>query len=63
MKEGITTTKKNYAIKGMTCASCVNTIEKYVINQGGIADISVNLLSEEAEIEFDPNIVSDLEAF
>ncbi|OLS20386.1 MAG: Copper-exporting P-type ATPase A [Candidatus Heimdallarchaeota archaeon LC_2] len=59
MTEKLTTTKNNYAIKGMTCASCVNTIEKYIKNQEGITDISVNLLSEEAEIEFDPNLISD----
>lgn len=46
-------------ISGMTCASCVQTIEKYVSNQDGVSNVKVNLLSEEAEIEFDPSIVSE----
>ncbi len=46
-------------ISGMTCASCVNTIEKYVSNQEGVGEIKVNLLSEEAHIEFDPEKVSE----
>lgn len=46
-------------VSGMTCASCVNTIEKYVKNQDGINDVKVNLLSEEAKIEFDPSKVSE----
>lgn len=51
--------KKNYDISGMTCASCVATIENYVKGQDGVLDIKVNLLSEEAEVVFDPGIVSE----
>ncbi len=50
--------KKSFTISGMTCASCVNTIESYVKNQKGVKDVSVNLLAEEAEIEYDPSVIS-----
>ncbi|MHA2097352.1 MAG: heavy metal translocating P-type ATPase [Candidatus Kariarchaeaceae archaeon] len=58
MVEKLKTSKNTFAIKGMTCASCVNTIENYVKNQNGVHDVSVNLLSEEAEVEYDSNLVS-----
>ncbi|MHA2274416.1 MAG: heavy metal translocating P-type ATPase [Candidatus Kariarchaeaceae archaeon] len=45
--------KKQFNIEGMTCASCVSTIEKYVSSKPGINHIQVNLLAEKAEVEFD----------
>ncbi|RMG25894.1 MAG: copper-translocating P-type ATPase [Methanobacteriota archaeon] len=57
--------KAVFNVSGMTCASCVNTIENYVGSQDGVENIKVNLLGEKAEIEFDPNIVNpeDLEKY
>jgi len=50
-------TKKNiFNITGMTCASCVNSIESFVGSQEGIMKVSVNLLGEQAEIEYDSSI-------
>ncbi len=45
-------------ITGMTCASCVATIEKSVKNLDGILDIKVNLGNEEANIIYNPSKVS-----
>ena len=45
-------------IKGMTCASCVNSIERHLRTLNGIRGCSVALLSEEAEITFDPEFLS-----
>lgn len=42
-------------IKGMTCASCVNRIEKVLKKNEGISSASVNLATEKASIEFDPS--------
>ena len=44
-------------IGGMTCSSCVNTIEKYISSQDGIDNISVNLLAEKAEIIYNPDLL------
>ncbi|MHA2328297.1 MAG: heavy metal translocating P-type ATPase [Candidatus Hodarchaeales archaeon] len=41
-------------ITGMTCASCVNTIETGVNKIDGVRDISVNLMTEKAKVTFDP---------
>lgn len=42
-------------IKGMTCASCVNRIEKVLKKDEAITMASVNLATEKAKVEFDPS--------
>jgi len=44
-------------ISGMTCASCATTIEKSLSNLGGVTKAQVNLGTETATIEYDPNKV------
>ena len=41
-------------IKGMTYASCVSRVEKYLAKDEGVIDVSVNLATEKAKVEFDP---------
>ncbi len=41
----------------MTCASCATTIEKSLSNLGGVTKAQVNLGTETATIEYDPNKV------
>lgn len=41
-------------IKGMTCASCVNRIEKVLKKDEGVVSASVNLATEKANVVFDP---------
>jgi copper chaperone CopZ len=38
------------SIHGMTCASCVNGIESYMLQQKGIVSIAVNLLTENVNV-------------
>ncbi len=42
-------------LKGMTCASCAATIERALSQLGGITQANVNLASEKASVEYDPN--------
>lgn len=44
-------------IEGMTCASCAGRIERQLSKVAGIKNVSVNLLGETADIEFDENTV------
>ena len=44
-------------IKGMTCASCVNRIEKALNKNEGMTSASVNLATEKANILFDDSIL------
>jgi Cu+-exporting ATPase len=41
------------AIEGMTCASCVNRIERYLHRANGVETASVNLATERATVHYD----------
>ncbi|MBZ0296978.1 MAG: heavy metal translocating P-type ATPase [Anaerolineae bacterium] len=41
-------------ITGMTCASCVRTVERALTKTDGVADANVNLATERAHVMFDP---------
>ncbi len=45
-------------VKGMTCSSCVNAVERGVKKLPGIAQADVNFATEKLELAFDPEIVS-----
>ena len=45
--------KENLNITGMSCASCVNRIEKGLNTERGINNININLALERASIEYD----------
>ena len=44
-------------VVGMTCASCVNRIERFLANADGVAEANVNLATERATVRFDPAII------
>ena len=48
----------SFPVEGMTCASCVNRITRYLRNVDGVEDANVNLASESATVRFDPARVS-----
>jgi Cu+-exporting ATPase len=41
-------------VEGMTCASCVNRIERFLNRADGVTSASVNLASEQASVRYDP---------
>ena len=47
----------NLPIEGMTCASCVNRVERFLRKTDGVLDASVNLATEQARVRFDPTVV------
>lgn len=62
----------SFRVMGMTCASCVATVENQVRNRfdqlllfdtlysvKGVVDVSVSLLSEKATVSYDSRILSD----
>ncbi len=49
----------NLNITGMTCASCVNTIETALNKKYGITESVVNLATEKARITFDPKFITE----
>ncbi len=42
-------------IEGMTCASCVNRIERFLKRTDGVVEASVNLATERATVRVDPS--------
>ena len=45
------------SIEGMTCSACSNGLEKYLNKQNGVINASVNLVLENATIEYDESIL------
>lgn len=48
-------------IEGMTCASCVNRIERFLNRTDGVQEASVNLATERATIRFLPSVTGRAE--
>ena len=46
-----------FPVDGMTCASCVNRIERYLRKTDGVVEATVNLATETATVRFDPAVV------
>jgi len=44
-------------IDGMTCASCVNRVERYLRKTDGVIAANVNLATEQARVRYDPTLV------
>jgi Cu+-exporting ATPase len=44
------------SVEGMTCASCVNRIERFLRKTPGVAEAAVNLATEKATVTFDPAV-------
>lgn len=47
------------SIQGMTCASCVASIERHLRQQPGIVSVKVALLAERAEVEYHANVIKN----
>ncbi|GIW20950.1 MAG: hypothetical protein KatS3mg065_1246 [Chloroflexota bacterium] len=50
-----TPTAVRFPVEGMTCASCVNRIERYLRKVEGVEEATVNLATETATVRFDPD--------
>ena len=48
-------------IEGMTCASCVNRIERFLRKTPGVEEAAVNLATERATVTFDPALAGRAE--
>src|SRR5699024_3122121 len=50
---------KTFNIEGMTCASCVQTVEKATNKLPGVQESNVNLATEKLNIRIDENAISE----
>src|SRR5262245_54645499 len=52
---GVVTDQVAFPVTGMTCASCVNRVEKALKKVPGVLDASVNLATEQATVSYVPS--------
>ncbi|QWB31889.1 MULTISPECIES: heavy metal translocating P-type ATPase [Exiguobacterium] len=57
-KASTDTEQKTFAVTGMTCASCVQTIEKATRKLAGVLESNVNLATEKLVVKYDPVLVT-----
>ncbi len=53
MTEAISASTIRFPVEGMTCASCVNRIERYLRKADGVIEATVNLATESASVRYD----------
>ncbi len=53
--------KDTIQIHGMSCAACVRRVEQGIISLDGVSTASVNLATEKAVVEYDPDAVNSEE--
>ena len=51
--------KKSFEVTGMTCSACSSHVEKSVRKLQGVAAVSVNLLQNRMQVEYDDKALSD----
>lgn len=51
--------KEKYDVTGMTCSACSSRVEKCVSKLNGVRNVSVNLLTNSMQVEYDEQILSD----
>ena len=50
--------KERFNVEGMTCAACQAHVEKATKNVCGVKSVSVNLLKNNMDVEYDDNVCS-----
>ncbi|MDT3995938.1 heavy metal translocating P-type ATPase [Mammaliicoccus fleurettii] len=56
---GVLTEKLDLDVYGMTCAACSSRIEKVLNRQQGIETATVNLTTEQASVEYNPELIDE----
>ncbi len=55
----VPTMKRTFPVTGMTCASCVNSVESILSAQAGVLKASVNLATSTVLVEYVPGVITD----
>lgn len=50
---------KKYKVTGMTCSACSSRVEKCVEKLDGVNTVSVNLLTNSMQVDFDENKLTE----
>lgn len=55
----VPTMKRTFPVTGMTCASCVNSVESILNAQAGVLKASVNLATSTVLVQYVPGVITD----
>jgi Cu+-exporting ATPase len=58
IRTGISKREATIRVKGMHCATCIDTVKDSLMNLEGVEDARVNLATEKATFTYDPELVS-----
>ncbi|WP_423252640.1 heavy metal translocating P-type ATPase [Melissococcus plutonius] len=50
--------RRNYVIEGMSCASCVQAVEKAISHIEGVSTVSINLTTEKMQVMYDTTLTN-----
>ena len=51
--------KEKFDVTGMTCSACSSRVEKCVRKLEGVEDVSVNLLTNSMQVEYDDAVIPE----
>ena len=51
--------EQKFNVTGMTCSACSSKVEREVSKMDGINKVTVNLLTNSMQVDFDENITSN----
>lgn len=55
----VPTAKRTFPVTGMTCASCVRSVESMLLAQPGVLDAAVNLATSTVQVTYVPGVIDD----
>jgi Cu2+-exporting ATPase len=55
----VPTLKRTFPVTGMTCASCVSSVESMLLAQPGVLQAAVNLASSTVQVEYVPGVIEE----
>lgn len=53
------TAQHKYDVEGMTCSACSAAVERALEKVDGVEKVNVNLLGNNVQVEFDPDLIAD----
>jgi Cu2+-exporting ATPase len=55
----VPTLRRTFPVTGMTCASCVSSVESMLLAQPGVLNAAVNLATNTVQVEYVPGVIEE----
>jgi Cu+-exporting ATPase len=56
--KAISNKRETFAVEGMSCSSCANTVQRLLSRMEGVKSANVNFSTSSATVEYDPSLVT-----